>query len=248
MNQFYSKYARPVIFSMMVIICVSFLVQLVALGGGYYEDVNAQAIEHAGDYALEQSLYVRAQFDTLKTRTELYAAALGSWAQENDAKSLLHTIRTELFELDRDNFRELLYVHDGRLFGLDGREVTGYAELDALAGAADTTGTVVTRAFQYDNTLMSVAVSAPVTGSFVERLVLIYARSTVSLDSFAYTAQGALIDSVAASEFVLLCKHDGVIVERIVNSDSIDPGNEPVSVGLFRRLLATARPSGASRR
>lgn len=234
MSQFYSKYLKPVIFSMLAIICVSFLVQLVALGGGYFEDVNTHAVERAENYALEQSLYIKSQFNTLRERAALYAASLDSWTDENDAKSMLHTIRGELFELDRENFKDLLYLRGGVWYGLDGRAVTGYAELDTLAAE---TGIGVSRAFQYDNTLMSIAVSAPVGQSFVEGIAMIYARTVISLDSFVYDAQGNLIEGAAAANFVLLCKHDGVIVERVVNSGSVEIGSQPVDRGLFRSLF-----------
>lgn len=239
-------------FCMMVLICVSFLVQLLTLGKGYKDDVNEQATERAENYAREQSLYINGQFNVLRDRAGLYAAALGSLTRETDAKGMLHIIRSELFELDRDNFRALLYFSGGKLYGIDGFEVTGYDELEKLK---DADGIKITRAFQYDNNLMTIGVSAPVENSFAERIVLLYARSVISLDSFAYenrgksdsqTASGVqseadnrnkLIDSVAAAELLLLCKHDGIIVERIVNSDKTDPGSEPIQSGFFRSLI-----------
>lgn len=249
MGRFCSKYAKPVMFCMMVLICVSFLVQLVTLGKGYKDDVNAQAAERAENYAREQSLYIKGQFNALRDRAGLYAAALGSLTRETDAKEMLHTIRSELFELDHENFRDLLYFRDGKLYGIDGFEVTGYAELEKLGDANGINGIKITRAFQYDNNLMTIGVSAPVENSFAERIVFLYARSVISLDSFAYEGQSGadingesdsrnkLIDSVAAAELLLLCKHDGIIVERIINSDKIDPGNEPVQSGFFRSLV-----------
>ena len=53
MNRFFAKYGKPVLFSIVVIICVSFLVHLLSLGSGYNENIDAQAAERAGDYALE---------------------------------------------------------------------------------------------------------------------------------------------------------------------------------------------------
>lgn len=234
MNHFYSKYAKPTGYCIVVIICVSFLVQLAALGGGYYNDVNSQAIEHAEDYALEQSLHIESQFAIIRKTVELYSESLESWTDEEDTRTMLHTIRTELFEIDPDNFKDLLYFRDGVLYGLDGREVTDYPEISALE---DVTETTLTRSFQYTNNLMSIAVAAPTDNRFVETLVLVYAGSAISLDSFAYNDRNHQIDSVAASEFILLCKYDGVIVERIVNSDKIDPGSGSIFTGLFRSLI-----------
>lgn len=234
MSRVFTKYIKPVVFSMIAIICISFLIELVALGMGYSDDINGQAIEHAEDYALEQSLYIKGQFDTLKRRAELYAEALTSWSTEEDTQTMLHHIQTELFELDRINFRELLYFRDGELYSLDGRTVTDYAEITALGDAAVTS---VSRSFQFDNSLMSVAVAAPTENEFVDKLVLVYAGSAVSLDSFARDSENHLIESVASADFVLLCKYDGVIVERIVNSAVVDPGNMPVQVDLFSRLI-----------
>lgn len=234
MSRVWSKYAKPVMFCMMVLICVSFLVQLVILGNGYNDDVNAQATECAENYALEQSLYIKDQFNALRERAGFFASILDSRTRESDAKNMLHNVRTELFEADRDNFRDILYFSDGKLYGIDGFEVSGYPELERLI---DADGIRVTRAFQYDNNLMAIGVSAPVENSFIDRIILLYARSVVSLDSFAYDSTNKLIDSVASAELLLLCKHDGVIVERIVNSEKIDPGSEPLQNGFFRSVI-----------
>ena len=56
MNRFFAKYGKPALVSLAVIVCMSFLAHLLSLGRGFSENIDAQAMERAGDYALEQAL------------------------------------------------------------------------------------------------------------------------------------------------------------------------------------------------
>lgn len=238
MKHWITKYWKPVIFTTAFLICISFFVNLLAIGSSYSDGVDAQAAERAYNYALEQSLRIRDQYDALKTTTEWYATELGLCADGAETVGYLQTIRLDLHEKNPD-FRDIFYFRDGVLYDLNDRAVTGYPALTELGSAE---GSTVSRVFQYENLLMSFGVSAPVEGGSIDRLVLLFDRIAVSLDNFMYHTQQdgsrGLIDSVSSAEFLLFCKSDGVILERQVNSEEyFSPGNESVKSGILKQLF-----------
>ena len=238
MKHWITKYWKPVIFTTAFLICISFFVNLLAIGSSYSDGVDAQAAERAYNYALEQSLRIRDQYDALKTTTEWYATELGLCADGAETVGYLQTIRLDLHEKNPD-FRDIFYFRDGVLYDLNDRAVTGYPALTELGSAE---GSAVSRVFQYENLLMSFGVSAPVEGGSIDRLVLLFDRIAVSLDNFMYHTQQdgsrGLIDSVSSAEFLLFCKSDGVILERQVNSEEyFSPGNESVRSGILKQLF-----------
>lgn len=232
MKKFFVKYGKPAVFAMMVILCASFLIQLLAIGDGYRQTLDTQAAERASSYAMEQALGLEDQFRILKLKAQFYAGEVEACAMKSDAIALLMAARSEIYGSDRENFSDIFYCRDGVLYTLDGEVKGGYPELtEAIDGVS------VSRVFQYDNTRMSFGVSAPVETSFADRIVLLYARTAVSLYDWIRDEDGQRLTSVSAASFLLLCKHDGVILERQVNSDEINPGNDPVQIGLFRQIL-----------
>lgn len=234
MNRFFAKYGKPVLFSIVVIICVSFLVHLLSLGSGYNENIDAQAAERAGDYALEQALYTERQFNALKTRGEFYAARLSACRTESEISELLHGVDDNLTATEREVFKDIFYIKNGVLMSKDGTPAGEYPEITALSGV---TQTQVSRLFQFENRLMSFAVVSPVDSPYMSEVVLLYARTAISITDFMYDEENRLIDSVANAACLLLCKHDGVILERQINdTDRINLGSATVQEGLFRTL------------
>ena len=234
MNRFFAKYGKPVLFSIVVIICVSFLVHLLSLGSGYNENIDAQAAERAGDYALEQALYTERQFNALKTRGEFYAARLSACRTESEISELLHGVDDNLTATEREVFKDIFYIKNGVLMSKDGPPAGEYPEITALSGV---TQTQVSRLFQFENRLMSFAVVSPVDSPYMSEVVLLYARTAISITDFMYDEENRLIDSVANAACLLLCKHDGVILERQINdTDRINLGSATVQEGLFRTL------------
>lgn len=234
MNRLFAKYGKPVVFSIMVIICVSFLVHLFSLGSGYNSTITAQATERASDYALEQTLYTEKQFNALKTRGELYAAELTACRTEPEIYDFLKTATESLSVAEREIFKDVFYMKDGVLFRKDGTQMGDYPEIAALSGV---TSTQVSRLFQFENRLMSFAVVAPVDSPYLDEVVLLYARTAITITDFLYDEENQLIDSVANAACLLLCKHDGVILERQINAtDKINLGSATVQDGLFRPL------------
>ena len=234
MNRFFAKYGKPVLFSIVVIICVSFLVHLLSLGSGYNENIDAQAAERAGDYALEQALYTERQFNALKTRGEFYAARLSACRTESEISELLHGVDDNLTATEREVFKDIFYIKNGILMSKDGTPAGEYPEITALSGV---TQTQVSRLFQFENRLMSFAVVSPVDSPYMSEVVLLYARTAISITDFMYDEENRLIDSVANAACLLLCKHDGVILERQINdTDRINLGSATVQEALFHTL------------
>ena len=234
MNRIFEKYGKPALYSIMAIICASFLVHLLSLGNSYNETIDTQASERASDYALEQTLYTEKQFNALKTRSELYAAELTACRTEGEVYSFLKTANENLPAEEREVFKDVFYMKNGELFRKDGTEMESYAEVVKLAG---TDITKVSHLFQFENRLMSFAVVSPVDSPYLDEVVLLYARTAITITDFLYNEENQLISSVANASCLLLCKHDGVILERQINDTArINLGGSTVQDGLFRVL------------
>lgn len=234
MNRIFSKYGKPVLYLIIAIVCVSFLVHLLSLGNGYNETIDMQAMERASDYALEQTLYTERQFNTLKTKGELYAAELTACRTEQEVFEFLKGATENLSTHEREIFKDVFYMKDGVLLRKDGSPMTEYPEITKLAG---TESTQVSHLFQFENHLMSFAVVSPVDSPYLDEVVLLYARTAITITDFLYNEENQLIGSVANASCLLLCKHDGVILERQINdTERINLGGSTVQNGLFRML------------
>lgn len=239
MNHIFSKYGRPVLYIIVAIVSASFLVHLFSLGNEYNQTIDTQATERASDYALEQTLYTEKQFNALKVRGELYAAELTACRTEAEVADFLKTANENLPTEEREIFKDVFYMNGGVLFRKDGTPMAEYPEVTKLAGAKTTR---VSHLFQFENRLMSFAVVSPVDSPYLDEVVLLYARTAITLTDFLYNEENRLISSVANASCLLLCKHDGVILERQINdTDRINLGGSTVQDGLFRVL---ARDNG----
>lgn len=235
MKKFFRKYGKEILFVMIAIVCAGFFISVSALANDYSSSVDEQAIERAELYSMEQSALLEEQMIGIKAETEAFAARLALSENEAEAKRLIGNVR--LVSGERyDKLKDVRYFKDGKQYDSANIEDSSYEEINKLA---DVSGTVISRAFQYDNLLMSVAVSAPVKSDYIDRIVFIYDRAILSVDSFKYAddSKTTLIPGMAAADFTLFCKYDGKILERQENVSGYDIGSETVQDGILRRVL-----------
>ena len=68
MNKFLAKYGKASIFTLIVILCMSFLIHLFSVSSGYLQSIDRQALDRAENYAGEQAVQLQEQFGALKMR------------------------------------------------------------------------------------------------------------------------------------------------------------------------------------
>ena len=176
MKDFFYKHGKEVAFSLIIVVCLVFFINIIAQEKTYSDSVDSQAVEKAEFYSLEQSIRLESRVNSIKAKANVLASALASAATEQDVWETL--ARTgEIIGYDSD-FKTVYYYQDGRLYNAYGVEANAdtYPEIQTLESVS---GTVMTRLFQYENTLMALAVSAPV-GGLVDRVVLVYGRTVLS--------------------------------------------------------------------
>lgn len=234
MNRFFAKYGKATVFTLMVIVCLSFLVHLLSVSSSYFQSVDDQALDRAENYAGEQAVGIQEQFGALKMRADYCASEVRKASSLADAAERLRNAGLSLRNADGDKFVAVFYTKDGVAYSPNETAVTGYPELTALAESKDAS---VSHLFQYDNSNMVFCVSAPCSTAYMDQVVLMFLRTAVSLESFAYDGEGRLASSVQEADFVLLCKHDGIILEKLRVGSAVDPGFGSVTEGLFRQLI-----------
>ena len=232
MKDFFYKHGKEVAFSLIIVVCLVFFINIIAQEKTYSDSVDGQAVEKAEFYSLEQSIRLESRVNSIKAKANVLASALASATSEQKVWETL--ARTgEIIGYD-SNFKTVYYYQDGRLYNAYGMEADAdtYPDIKALETVS---GTVMTRLFQYENTLMALAVSAPV-GGILDRVVLIYDRKV--LTPFLYEEGTAgMADCFSHADFTLFCKHDGRILESVVNREGYSIGNEPVQAGLLQDLI-----------
>lgn len=233
MKNLLSKYKNTLICTLLTMVCACFFVYVLTLFHEYSGGVQAQASQRADFYTEEQSRYVGERMDAIKREAE-YAAKKASAATDRDGVvQQLCDVRETLY--DDEMFLDVFYFKDGELFATGGSLISSYPELSALDGNNETT---LSKIFQYDNRLMSIAACAPTNGGFADGVVMLFDRNAVSL----HTPSGEIAQGTGAENaaFALLCKHDGKIVDRIENTSVFTIGNEPVQNGIVKQLFSDA--------
>ncbi len=235
------KNAGGLAFGVAVLICVFFLVHVLSLGSEYSSGVNNQAAERASFYAEDQARYIEAQCDAVKEQAIFFATKLQECDTQASVTERLTDLHATARKADQMFLAAFCFTVDGKTIGWTGRdELKNYPVLTALETVE---GTKISGIFQYNNEVMSIAGTAEVTDSYATRVVVIYDRTVLSISDYAYEegSMQDLIRSVKLSEFVLLCKHDGIAFDRIVNNteDFTIGYDETVSKGLFRNLLSS---------
>lgn len=235
MAEFFKKNGKVVAVSVLVIACISFLVYIAALGSGYYASVEGQAVSRADDYAYEQAAYVSAKLEAVKTAAEFYASDASSKKTEEDFFNALSSIRSHATEKDR-NFKDIYYSFKGKIYTARGDEYSAPSEMTSLLDAPETT---VSKTFPYENTFMAFVVVADAECSFADKILIVYDRHAVTIEDFVYTDEekSELVPTVKKAKFVLLCKYDGHILDRIVPDENFEPGADSVQNGVLKRLV-----------
>lgn len=235
MAEFFKKNGKVVAVSVLVIACISFLVYIAALGSGYYASVEGQAVSRADDYAYEQAAYVSAKLEAVKNAAEFYASDASSKKTEEDFFNALSSIRSHATEKDR-NFKDIYYSFKGKIYTARGDEYSAPSEMTSLLDAPETT---VSKTFPYENTFMAFAVVADAECSFADKILIIYDRHAVTIEDFVYADEEKteLVPTVKKAKFVLLCKYDGHILDRIVPDENFEPGADSVQNGVLKRLV-----------
>lgn len=237
MKKFIGKYGNTIMFTVIMLVCAAFFVQVAILGADYSDSIADQAAEHAGFYAAEQSLAVRNQIEDKRARAEAFAGTIGRCENLDETHIAIEEFCAEASRTDGD-FVDAAYVKAGKVYSRSG-EVLDYPELTALADARITGS--MSRVFQYENRVMSFGIYSQVYDGAVDAVLSVYDRAAVSL----VTAKEALKNSDKAdadkcfsiAAFSLLCKHDGKILERDVTDKSFDISAEAVQDGVLFSVI-----------
>ena len=232
MRSFIKKYFNEVIFALVILVCLSFVLNIVILERDYSEKMYTQSLSRAEYYSRAQKEKVNAEIEGIRNDAVLFAAGVSRCETEEDFRHELSNYRISTDS--NPYYKDLFYFQNGSLFSKNMTQDESYAEIVALSGATEVT---LSRVFQFRESLMSVAVVAPVANSpFAEKVVLVYDREAVSLEN-AKTEGEEIAECFGVADFTLLCKFDGKILERNVLSDEFDIGSEPVQDGIVKKIL-----------
>lgn len=84
MNKFLAKYGKASIFTLIVILCMSFLIHLFSVSSGYLQSIDRQALDRAENYAGEQAVQLQEQFGALKMRADYCASEVSEACYRGD--------------------------------------------------------------------------------------------------------------------------------------------------------------------
>lgn len=223
MRNFLAKYKNVLLLSVLAVVCTSFFLYVLLLLGDYNAGVNEQARYRAEFYAAEQTHYVQGQGDDLSRATEYAADKLSSCTTQAE---LIEELQRSEAALRGDDFLGAFYAKDDVLYDEDGAVAWNYT---AIKDDLQTETTTLSHIFYYKNQDPSFAVVVKTDSPLVDAFVTVYKRSALSLS--------AALDEERGSEFVLLCRHDGQIVEKLVHGDTFTIDNEPIQDGLLKTLF-----------
>lgn len=233
MKEFFRKYGKETIFAMIIIVCLGFFVNILAVGKDYSRGVEAQAVERAQFYSSEQVARVNADITLLKNEADFFAKKLSECVSEADEEQLIRSARA--YYIPRNNkFVDLVVYADGKAYDSQLFPIT--SPDSEITAAGEKTGTILSPVFQYDGSIMAVAVSADVNALTIDRFAFVYDRAIISLDSLGKFDASAP-EFVSKPEYVLLLKHDG----RVIDSRSVTAvpgiGPEPIQSGFLKRTV-----------
>ena len=160
MKKFFSKYIGEILMAIATVICVFFFVHITALVSDYRNSLNKRISDQAEFYALEQSHYIAAQCDDLKRETKFLADKLS--ATEGGA-TVSQVKDAFLAEWRNEYLVDIGYYKGDAITDWNGSALSSYAEIRESVNAVGT----ISRAFQYDNTKMSIAIAENVENSTV---------------------------------------------------------------------------------
>lgn len=233
MKEFFRKYGKETVFAMIIIVCLGFFVNILAVGKDYSRGVEAQAVERAQFYSSEQVARVNADITLLKNEADFFAKKLSECVSEADEEQLIRSARA--YYIPRNNkFVDLVVYADGKAYDSQLFPIT--SPDPEITTAGEKTGTILSPVFQYDGSIMAVAVSADVNALTIDRFAFVYDRAIISLDSLG-NFDASAPEFVSKPEYVLLLKHDG----RVIDSRSVTSvptiGPEPIQSGFLKRTV-----------
>lgn len=233
MKTFWSKYKNALAYAIVAVVCVCFFGYVLIWIGEYASGVTKQATERADFYSLEQSHYLKTQCDYLKKECEYYSDKFSKSQTKDELISSINDVNEGI--LGSDSLLQVLYLKDDKIYGGDGEEAfINYSNAAELFSGDQTK---LTRVFQYNNEIAAIGVTSKINSVFVDKILTVYDRTAVSLFNYANDKNGEQISCVENTEFTLLCKHDGKIVDKIENSLLFEIGNEPVQDGLIKSIF-----------
>ena len=169
MRSFIKKYFNEVIFALVILVCLSFVLNIVILERDYSEKMYTQSLSRAEYYSRAQKEKVNAEIEGIRNDAVLFAAGVSRCETEEDFRHELSNYRISTDS--NPYYKDLFYFQNGSLFSKNMTQDESYAEIVALSGATEVT---LSRVFQFRRSLMSVAVVAPVENSpFAEKIVLV---------------------------------------------------------------------------
>lgn len=232
---FIKKHGSEIAFAFVAIICAFFFGHVVSLATLYFSGVTGEAEKRADLYTEELSAIIEDKCNDLKREAEFYAVKLTNAGTEEEAQQALKDI---YFTGCRESamFLSVCRVVGEEIISWDGSKLTEYPELDEIVSPEKT---ALSRAFQYDNHVMAVAAAARADSPYADAVLVLYDRDVIAV---LHTLSGAdeRPGGVTASEFTLLCKYDGRILERVENTKTFSVGNEPIREGILDSLLTAA--------
>lgn len=243
MKQYLSRHAKDILLAGALVVCLIFIVNIIALGNEYSSDITNQAAQRAEYCTAEQAMLLEKQMMSRKIDVERLAAEL---SEAETADDLLARLRREEVKqmFDDPYFKALYYFSDGTLKNTAGEAVTKYSELSALSAAG---GTVLSKVFQFDNIQMSVGISAAVNNSFADRIVVVCDKSILRFENaFVGENTGRARECVDVASFILLCKHDNYPLDTLVGDSLFENGQYRIGYGsvedgILKTLLTERR-------
>lgn len=229
MNSNIKRYGAVVLFIAAVAICALFFLQVLALMQGYSDNISQQAVERSRFLTAKQADIIKNKYTALKLKTKLFAERMNGYQSDKISDFLTSGELSHYF--DDESFVDMLYYKDGKLYSYKGQIDESYEELDLLRG---NNVCVASKLFQYANRVMSFGLYCPVENSDVQAVVAVYDYIAVSLSAcFPKTD-----DNVKLAQFVLLCKHDGLVIDKYVFNEDMNGYivSETVQKGLLNRL------------
>lgn len=226
---FLKRHGTECTFALLAMLSAFFFVHVLSLSAVYSAGVGEEAKRRADFYSSGTSRYVRDEEENLLHEAQFFSTKLAAAEGETEVNRIMK-------ELYLAGSREPLFLtvcrfSGGKVISWDGTQMTEYPEIEELLAAE---GDTISRVFQYDNRVRAIAASVRCESPYAERVALLYDRSAVALP-----VKGGNADGVTLSEFTLLCKQDGRILERIENTDTFTVGNEPIRDGVLNRLLTS---------
>lgn len=235
MIKFIKEHIGEIAFSLIVIICTCFFVHIITLGTFLSSTIEDQAIKRAEFYSEEQSQYIESQFNKMIDETEYYARKVSEADTKERFSETVKSIKTTGELNANENAVEMFYSKDGKIIKYDGSFVNDYPEINELA---ETQTTRFSNMFQYENNVRVTAVAAKtIKCEYADAFIVLFDGASFSISDFAGKVGNAETDCFSRADFTLLVKNDGIIIDRVVNSDRFDIGTTPVGKGILNKIF-----------